>query len=46
MSDEGSDRASEQGGDSACWANLVCSACGQLLGGEPHSHDEECEPDE
>ncbi len=34
-----------QGGDSACWAHLVCPVCRVMLEGEEHSHEGEPEPD-
>jgi len=30
--------ASDVGGDSACWANLVCAECGGILNDVAHSH--------
>ncbi|MBS1847649.1 MAG: hypothetical protein JST73_05175 [Actinobacteria bacterium] len=29
----------EQGGDAACWANLVCDRCGRIVDAE---HDRRC----
>jgi tellurite methyltransferase len=31
----------EEGGDSACWANLVCPACGSMIEDEHHTHGPE-----
>jgi tellurite resistance-related uncharacterized protein len=30
---------SEQGGDPACWAGLLCAECGAVLDGSPHRAD-------
>jgi hypothetical protein len=45
---DGDDReaASSEGGESACWANLVCSVCGGVLDGEPHVHDADIDLDQ
>jgi hypothetical protein len=37
------DVAPGDGGDSACWANLVCPACGSMIEGECHTHGPEHE---
>jgi hypothetical protein len=33
--------APDDGGDAACWAHLVCTACGDVLQGDPRAHDDE-----
>ncbi len=33
---DGPKSATDQGGDPACWAGLVCEACGIILDGNPH----------
>lgn len=32
-------RLSDEGGDSACWAHLLCPECGTVLDEGPHVHD-------
>lgn len=32
----GDEALADEGGDPACWANLVCSECGAVVGPDPH----------
>jgi transcription initiation factor TFIIIB Brf1 subunit/transcription initiation factor TFIIB len=33
-----------EGGETACWAHLVCAECGSVIGDEPHTHDPDLAP--
>jgi len=40
------DEDSDQGGDPACWAHLVCQECGAFVAGSPHQADCSCSGDD
>jgi hypothetical protein len=38
MHDDVTDAESKTGGESACFAHLVCTVCGAVIENEPHVH--------